>query len=183
MSKKIEIVVPKNLEEAAHFLMEISQEQRIIDKIQSDLNAAVDKLKKEAMDNSKPHQKKISELVEGLFTFAETHRDELTEGGKRKTVELPTGTFGWRMTPPAVSLRNIKSILKSLKNLGLTRFIRIKIKEEVDKEAILKEPDIAKTVKGISISQHEEFVVKPAELKIEIAIQVDKFKKATKGGE
>ncbi len=115
--------------------------------------------------------------MEGLFAYAEAHRDELTNHGKRKTVEVPTGTFGWRMTPPAVTLRGIEQILGSLKSLKLGRFIRTQ--EEVDKEAMLKEPDVAKTVKGVSIGQHEEFVAKPAELEVEIATHVDKLKKAT----
>ncbi|MDP1815175.1 MAG: host-nuclease inhibitor Gam family protein [Leadbetterella sp.] len=176
MPKKVVIAVPKSLNEAAQFLAEIGQEQRATDKIQSDLNAKVDELKAKAMADVKPHQEKVSQLVEGLFAYAEAHRDELTDGGKRKTVEVPTGTFGWRMTPPAVSLRGVKSILKSLKSLKLKRFIRTK--EEVDKGAMLKEPDVAKTVTGVSISQREEFVAKPAVLEVEIATQVDKLKKA-----
>ncbi|KKT96721.1 MAG: Mu-like protein prophage FluMu host-nuclease inhibitor protein gam, partial [Parcubacteria group bacterium GW2011_GWA2_45_15] len=69
----------------------------------------------------------------------------------------------------------VESILESLKSLKLKRFIRTK--EEIDKEAMLKEPETAKTVKGVSISQHEEFVAKPTELQVEVAIQVDKLKK------
>jgi len=176
MAKRSVVAVPKSLNEAAQFLAEIGQEQRATDKIRSDLNATVDELKAKAMADDEPHQKKISQLVEGLFAFAEAHRDELTDGGKRKTVEVPTGTFGWRMTPPSVKLRDIESILESLRELKLKRFIRTK--EEIDKEAMLKEPEVAKTVKGVSISQHEEFVAKPAELEVEIATQVDKLKKA-----
>lgn len=175
MPKKVVIAVPRSLDEAAQFLAQIGEEQRATDKIQSDLNAKVDELKTKAMVNDEPHQKKISELVEGLFAYAEAHRDVLTDGGKRKTVEVPTGIFGWRMTPPAVSLRDVKSILKSLKSLKLERFIRIE--EGVNKEAMLKEPDLAKTVKGVSISQHEDFIAKPAVLDIEIATQVDKLKR------
>ncbi|MBU2575638.1 host-nuclease inhibitor Gam family protein, partial [Patescibacteria group bacterium] len=130
----------------------------------------------EAMADAKPRQEKVSELLEGLFAFAEAHRDELTEGGKRKTVEVPTGIFGWRTTPPAVSLRDIKSILASLVSLGLERFIRTK--EEVDKEAMLKEPEVAKKVKGVSIDQREEFIAKPTELEVEITSDVNKLKKA-----
>ncbi|PIS34681.1 MAG: hypothetical protein COT37_01425, partial [Parcubacteria group bacterium CG08_land_8_20_14_0_20_43_9] len=74
-------------------------------------------------------------------------------------------------------LRDVESILESLKALKLKRFIRTK--EEVDKEAMLKEPETAKTVKGVSISQHEEFVAKPAELEVEIATRVGKLKKNT----
>jgi len=159
MPKRTVVAVPKSLDEAARFLAQIGEEQRATDKIRSGLNAKVDELKAKAMVEDEPHQEKISQLVEGLFAFAEAHRDELTDGGKRKTVEVPTGTFGWRMTPPAVSLRNVKSILESLRALKLKRFIRTK--EEVDKEAMLKDPETAKTVKGVSISQHEEFVAKP----------------------
>lgn len=176
MLKKVVIVVPKSLDEAAEFLAQIGKEQRATDTIQSDLNAKVDELKVKAMFNTKLHQKKISQLVEGLFAYAEVHRNELTDGGKSKTVKLPTGWFGWRWTPPAISIRNVKAILVKFKELGLKQFIRIK--EEPNKEAMLKEPEIAKTIKGVSISQHEEFVVKPAELELEIVSNVDKLKKS-----
>ncbi len=176
MPKRAVVPVPKSLNEAAQFLAQIGEEQRATSEIQLGLNAKVDELKAKAMVDDKPHQEKISQLVEGLFAFAEAHRDELTNGGKRKTVEVPTGTFGWRMTPPSVKLRDVESILESLKALKLKRFIRTK--EEVDKEAMLKEPETAKTVKGVSISQHEEFVAKPAVLEVEIVTQVDKLKKA-----
>jgi len=170
--------VPKHLDEAAKFLSSIGHEQREIDKIKTTLNEKIEELEAEVMDNVKPHEEKISQLVEGLFAFAESSRDKLTDGGKRKTVEVPTGIFGWRVTPPAVSLTSIKVVLASLKTLKLDRFIRTK--EEPDKEAMLKEPEVAKTVKGVSISQREEFVVKPVELEVEIASNVKKLKKATK---
>lgn len=176
MLKKAVIPMPGNLDEAAQFLAQIGEEQRAIDKVQSDLNTEVDELKTKAMADTKPHQDKIFQLIEGLLAYAGVRRDELTDGGRRKTVETPTGIFCWRMTPPAVSLHNVKSILESLKLLGLNRFIRIK--EEIDKEAMLKEPDVAEAVEGVSISQHEEFVVKPAKLEVEITTRVDKLKKA-----
>jgi len=174
--KRQVIPVPHDLDEAAEFLRQIGGEQRNIDTIRSTLNAEVDGLKARAMANVKPHQEKISRLVEGLYVYAESHRQELTDGGKRKTVEVPTGIFRWRITPPAVSLRNVKSILESLKSLELDRFIRIR--EEVNKEAMLKEPDIAQAIQGVSVSQREEFIVKPAELEVEITTAVKKLQKA-----
>ncbi|MBI5222589.1 MAG: host-nuclease inhibitor Gam family protein [Candidatus Magasanikbacteria bacterium] len=173
MPKRTVVAVPKNLDEAARFLAQIGKEQRATDEIKLGLNAAVDKLKADAMAADEPHQEKVLQLVEGLFVFAEAHRDELTDGGKRKTVEVPTGTFGWRMTPPSVKLRDVESILESLKSLKLKRFIRTK--EEIDKEAMLKEPETAKTVKGVSISQHEEFVAKPAELEAKLTFEAERL--------
>ncbi len=137
----------------------------------------VEKLKAEAITETTPHEGNISQFVEGLFVFGESRREELTEGGKRKTVEVPTGLFCWRLTPHAVSLKNVEEVLNSLKSLGLNRFIRTK--EEVNKEEMLKEKEVAKTVNGVSITQHEEFIVKPAELGIEIASRVSKLKKIT----
>ena len=170
------VPIPASLEGTAEFVGRIGKEQRKINWIQTELNDKVEKLKVEAMAKTTPHEGNISQLIEGLFVFAESHRKELTEDGKKRTIDLPTGVFGWRLTPPAVSLKNVKAVLKELVKLGLKRFIRVK--QEVDKDAMLKEPKLAMSVKGVSIGQHEEFVVKPAELKTEITSDVSKLKKA-----
>ena len=173
--KHVVVPIPASLEEAAEFIGRIGKEQREIDRIQNELNKAVEKLKSESMSETQGHEVNISKLFEGLFVFGQSHRDELTEDGKKKTVEVPTGIFGWRMTPPAVSLKNVKQILKELVKRRLKQFIRVK--REVDKEAMLKEPELAASVKGVSIGQHEEFMVKPAELEVEITSDVSKLKK------
>ncbi|OIO50294.1 MAG: hypothetical protein AUJ11_03005 [Parcubacteria group bacterium CG1_02_44_65] len=163
------------MEEAAEFVGRIGKEQREIDRIQNKLNEAVEKLKSKSMSESQVRNENISQLVEGLFIFAESHRKELTKNEKKKTIEFPTGIFGWRMTPPAVSLKNVKQILKELMKRKLKQFIRVK--REVDKEAMMKEPELAASIKGVTIGQHEEFMVKPAELELEITSEVDKLKK------
>lgn len=168
---------PKNLEEAAEFLTFIGREQREVDRIQTELNEEIEKLKAKTMAGLAPHEEKIDRLVEGLHAFAENQKAALTKDGKRKTVPLPTGEFGWRITPPAVTISNRETVLANIKALGLVdRFIRIK--EELDKEAMLKEPDLAQTIKGVSITQREEFVVKPSELEIEIVSSAKKLKRA-----
>lgn len=176
--KRSVVLVPKDLKEAAKFVAKIAKAQRSIEAIKSDLNAEVDKLKTRAVAEAGPHSQKIEDLLEGLFAFAETNRDQLTKSGKVKSVKLETGIFGWRTTPPAVTLRNIKSIIKSLRSLKLGRFIRTK--EEVDKEAMLKEPEVAKTVKGVSIGQYEEFFVRPEEIEVEATVNADNLRKKSK---
>ena len=47
----------------------------------------------------------------------------------------------------------------------LKRFIRTK--EEINKEAILDEPEVVASVKGISITQKEDFVIVPFETELE----------------
>ena len=51
-----------------------------------------------------------------------------------------------------------------LRRLGLTQSIRAK--EEINKEAILNEPEAIKGVAGISISQGEDFVIVPFETEL-----------------
>lgn len=172
--KRAVVAVPHSLDEAAKFVARLGQEQREIDRINLALNEKLKDLTAKATAEAKPYQESIAEIVGGLFAFAESRREELTDGGQKKTVELPTGIFGWRMTPPAISLREVKEVLVRLKTMGLTQFVRTK--EEVDKEAMLKEPELAKSVKGVSITQHEDFLVKPKELTAEIAVKVSKLK-------
>ena len=69
------------------------------------------------------------------------------------------------MRPPSVSARPIDKVIEALKDMGLKRFIRFK--EEIDKEAILGDPDAVKYIKGIKIEQREDFVIVPFETELE----------------
>ena len=97
-----------------------------------------------------------------MHTFCEANRAELTNGGKVKTANLVTGDVSWRLRPPSVSIRGADTVIETLKRLALGRFVRAK--EEVNKEAILNEPDAVKGVAGISIvTGVEDFVITPFE--------------------
>lgn len=61
-------------------------------------------------------------------------------------------------------VRGADQVIEQLRSFGLDRFIRIK--EEVNKEAVLAEPDSVIVVKGITIAQSEDFVVEPFETAI-----------------
>lgn len=98
----------------------------------------------------------------GIQTWAEAHRDALTEGGKTKTANMITGLVQWRQRPPSVTVRGAEAVLETLRRLDLGRYIRTK--EEVNKEAILNEPDGVRGVAGITlVSGVEDFVVTPFE--------------------
>ncbi|MFC1662681.1 host-nuclease inhibitor Gam family protein [Patescibacteria group bacterium] len=175
--KRSVVAVPQDLAAAAKFIADIAVEQRAIDAVNTRLNSRLDRLKEEAAEKVQVRQRRIDDLVTGLFAFAQANRTELTDSDKKKSVDLPVGTFGWRLTPPAVTLRNVDAVLKQLREKRLTRFIRVK--KTVDKEAMLKEPGAAGQVKGVKIGQHEEFFVKPDKTDAEIAAGVDKLKKLT----
>jgi phage host-nuclease inhibitor protein Gam len=80
--------------------------------------------------------------------------------------KVPAGENNWRRRPPKVSVRGMAVVLERLKSLGLKRFIRTK--EEVNKEAMLAEPDVAASVDGINVgSEGEDFVITPFETDLE----------------
>lgn len=170
------IAAPQSLNEAADFLQQIGEEQRAIRAIEWSLNAEVKRLQTQATTEATPHQEKIDELFAGLFAFAQGHRDELTKQGKRKTVEVPSGKFGWRITPLAVSIDDTEAVIAELKRRNLKDLIRLV--EEPNKEKIRKAPDRVKNVPGIIFCQREMFAATPAELKVKVESDVEELKKA-----
>ena len=94
----------------------------------------------------------------------EANRDALTSGGKVKSAALTTGEIGWRMRPPSARITGQDAVLDVLRRLGFGRFIRQK--EEVNKEAILNEPEAVAHVPGIAISQGEDFFITPFEAEL-----------------
>lgn len=159
--------VPQSDEEAAAAIARIGELHRAIERIKSAADDQVAAIAELAANEAAPLRAQHAAAIEGLKTYCEAHRMRLTEGGKTKTAKFLTGVVAWRARPPAVRLPRAREALADLiarlKALGLDRFIRTK--EEVDKEAMLAEPDVAASVQGVSIgSAGEDFVVEPLEL-------------------
>lgn len=107
-------------------------------------------------------KEKLAPKQDAVQAWCESRRDELTQNGKTKTGSFNTGEVQWRQRPPSVGIRGVDSVLDSLKMRGFTQFIRIK--EEINKEAMLNEPELAATVAGVTIKTGvEDFVITPFE--------------------
>ena len=133
---------------------DLEREQVRLSTLQADEKAAVDEKYTAQLTTLKEQVKPLQKAVQA---YCESRRLELTNGGKQKTAYFTTGEVQWRAKPPAVVA---KGILESLRNSGLFRFIRTK--EELNKEAMLAEPDIARSISGVTIREGvEEFVIKP----------------------
>ncbi|EIG26719.1 host-nuclease inhibitor Gam family protein [Haemophilus paraphrohaemolyticus] len=136
---------------------DLEREQVRLSTLQADEKAVVDEKYMEKLTALKEQVKPLQKAVQA---FCESRRLELTNGGKQKTAYFTTGEVQWRAKPPAVVAKGIDSILESLRNLGLFRFIRTK--EELNKEAMLAEPEVARSISGVTIREDvEEFVIKP----------------------
>ncbi len=156
--------VPQNREAAAAAVAAIGIASRELTRIEADMNDAIALLRQQFEQEAEPYRRRIGQLTDGLQIFAEANRAALTQGGKTKTVAFTSGELVWRMRPPSVRVTGVESVLDALRRLGLKRFIREK--EEVNKEAILNEPEAVAHVPGIAISQGEDFVVVPFEAEL-----------------
>ena len=173
MSKVVKIksqaatyVIPQSRPEMVESISEIGRHQRLLDKINAEMNDELAKIKQRYEESAEPHSKAISDLSKGVQAYCEAHRDELTDHGKTKTIGLPSGEVKWRACPPSVKIYGADAVIKMLQKKGMFGFIREKI--EINKEAILADPKAVIGIKGITIvDDKEEFVIEPFESKLE----------------
>ena len=153
--KKTNTIVPDSIAQADELLGKLSSLQDSINEIEARLRREVAELKAKAKKDLEVLEGKRGVAINALFTFAHPRKAELTK--KQRTVNLPCGVFGWRMTPPRVELEcGIKDAIAVLKQTGNREFIRIK--EEIDREALLEKKPV---IEGISYEQNDEFFVVP----------------------
>lgn len=163
-TKAVAVSVPQSREQAAAAVAEIGTISRDLARIQATMNDRLAEVKTAFEETAEPLRLKIEALNQGVQTWAEANRDSLTQNGKVKTCALTTGEIAWRLRPPSVRITGAEAVLDALRRLGLKRFIREK--EEVNKDAILNEPEAVAHVPGIAISQGEDFVVVPFEAEL-----------------
>lgn len=164
--KANDIPAAKSREEVEALIQEMGDAQRKVERIEASMNDKLSKLKAEYEERAKPLNELIANNFAAIQAYCGVNRDNMLKGDA-KTAKLTTGEIYWRVTPPKVAIRGADAVMKALKSLGLIHFIRSK--EEIDKQAILADPDKVSQIKGITISQREEFGVKPFSSEIEKA--------------
>lgn len=154
--------VPQTQKDAAADIHKIGDLQRQITRTQTEMNDCIAHITATYQPTLEAMNDNLKLLQQGVQGYCEAHRSELTNGGKVKTANLVTGEIQWRQRPPSVSVRGAEAVIEVLKRLGLGKFVRSK--EEVNKEAILNQPDAVRGVAGISIVNGvEDFVITPFE--------------------
>lgn len=156
------VYVPQSKEDVIGDIKKVGDMQRELEREQTIMNDAIGEITERHAPGIESLKKDIDLLSKGIQGWCEAHRDELTQNGKTKTASLITGKVEWRNRPPSVGIRGVETVLETLHRLNLDRFIRIK--EEVNKDAILNEPEVVKGVAGITIrSGIEDFSITPFE--------------------
>ncbi|MCT6068142.1 host-nuclease inhibitor Gam family protein [Escherichia coli] len=154
--------VPGTREEVIEGIRLLGDAQRELVRAETEMNDAIGDITARYAPLTESLKKRMSELQSGIQTWCEAHRDELTGNGKVKFANLTTGEVQWRNRPPSVSIRAADNVIELLRRLGLERFIRVK--EEINKDAILNEKEAVKNIPGITIkSDIEDFSIIPFE--------------------
>lgn len=168
LKTKAAVSIPQTQSDAAADIRKIGDLQRLALRASTEMNDAIAEITQQFQPVLDELNERIKLLQEGVQGYCEAHRDDLTNGGKVKTANLITGEVQWRQRPPSVSIRGAESVIETLKRLGLPKFVRTK--EEVNKEAILNEPDAVRGVAGITVvTGVEDFVITPFEQQAEAA--------------
>ncbi len=174
--KKVPSVrIPYSTAEVSEFIFRLRDAKRAIEQRTLNANARIGKIQAELAAETAPLQQELDDLAEGLNLYATAHRFELTEGGKVQSAEFGTGRLGWRTTPPRVEIRGLDKVIEWIKSRRLKLFLRAKL--EVNKEAMLADPERAETVPGVSIVQDEIFYVWPDEFDAEIELAKSRLKR------
>lgn len=162
------VVAIQSRDEADLAIAEIGKLQRARQFIETRMNEELALVRQRHEDDAAPHGMRILNLALAVQGWANANRTQLTDDGKTKTVKLGGGDISWRLNPWSVVLRGAEKVLQALKDRKLRRFIRVKL--EINKEALLEEKDLAalKAIKGLSFKQTEQFVIKPFETELEV---------------
>ena len=170
-----DVRIPQNRDEAAAMITEYGAAAIAVQRIEAELKEALAKEKKAAEDLAAPHLKKAYDLFQGLHTYCAANREQLLGNSGTKTVDFGTGTVKWRHNPPKVKISGgeeaVLDLIVQKKAEAMAKddvateaaygnFLRVKI--EIDREAMLKDPALARTIAGVSIPKGGEmFEVEP----------------------
>lgn len=164
-----------NTQKAEKIIREIGEFQVQAQRARQESEEQIKKIRNKANVKIRFKQRAIDRRLILLYIFYKRNWEELTSAGKRKIVKFVNGEIGEYLTPPGVTVRNKKNVIKALETKELDKFVRT-IKE-VDKEAILMSPEEVVEISGIKVSQKERFGVTPKQTKEIVAADAKKLKK------
>ena len=155
--------VLKTWGEVEEALKEIKKIDNDVAKVEAFHNDKLDEIKNEMAVKTEDDLKRKARLEKDLEEFAGAHKDEVRSEKRLKTKELNNGFIGFRWTPWSIRFAKKKKdeVIALLKKKKLDDWIRTK--EELDKDAVMKDYDEEyaddKTLKSVGLERKrkEEF--------------------------
>lgn len=161
------VPVPQSRADCAADIKKLGDAQRDFERTRAEMNDAIATITQRYQPGLEVLDAQCQALAKGIQTWCEANRATLCENGG-KTANLVTGEVSWRQRPPSVRISGADSVIETLRRMQLERFVRTK--DEVNKEAMLNEPDAVRGIAGISIvTGVEDFAVVPFGVDVEVA--------------
>jgi phage host-nuclease inhibitor protein Gam len=136
LKKKATAIAIADWNQADTYLRRIGDATTEIAQLEADAKAAIDDAKADLAKNVNPLKEEIDVLVRSLEAFSAAHQEDFGEARSRK---LNFGILGWRKS---TSISTKKSTLEKIKEVFRTKAAQfLRIKEEVDKDALAKLTD------------------------------------------
>ena len=161
----LSIPVPADRDACALAIRDLGNQMRLLTRVETEMNDRIADITVEYEPRVNTLKASIQALQTGIQTWCEANRPELTNAGKTKSGHFTTGDVQWRQRPPSITVRGVEAVLAWLEEKKLDRFIRVK--REINKDALLNEPEIAQTTPGVTlVSGVEDFVISPFEQEV-----------------
>ena len=168
-TKATAAAVPQSKTDCAAYIRSLGDLQREFERQRAEMNDAIAAITQTAEPVLSALSERMLALQTGIQTWCEANRVVLCGEADRlgKTANLVTGEVAWRQVPPSVQVRGADAVIDRLQVMGLGRFIRSK--DEVNKEAMLAEPEAVRGIVGITIvTGLENFSITPFEASAEV---------------
>lgn len=154
-----------SLGEATAAVGEIAALDREIAAIEADLEAEIQMARERAEQRASMPRIRRKSLNDAVCVFATLNKAELFNNAR--TLDLVYGKIGFRLTPPTISQeRGVtkETTIAKCRELGLLDGIRVK--EKLNKEALLGWPDERLALVGVVRRQRDEFFLDTAREKL-----------------
>lgn len=167
MSKKrvkSTILACQSKSEVMEKITQIGNKQREIARLETEMNDKIAEITEQYTVKISTLQDEIVILTHSAQIWCEANRNNLLNKGL-KTANLITGEVSWRYRPAKVSVKKEDFVIEQLEQKGLMQFIRVK--KNVNKDAVLTDRQAVKDIEGISIVDGvEDFVITPFEVEV-----------------
>lgn len=159
--KQLAVPVPQDQNQLEDTLTQILATQRMIENVKADRVAEIEKINQKVRKKLRPLEERLKKMAKAVLTYATAHFDELTESGKRSSVELALDIIvRWYKTQWSVQLlKPEKTVIAELQKKGFTEFLRSP-PPEIDKRAMVKNIKKAAFLKLVKFIKKKMFAIK-----------------------
>lgn len=146
-------------------IAEIAERQSVIQRLVAQADESIARLQGDLARAIATPKEGIDARAAVVHLWAEANREVICKKGT-KTAFLATGTIEWRDGRASVRISGEDEVIATLKRLGLAKFVRTK--DEINKEAVLADPDSAQGIAGLTVVRGAEtLAIKPNQTEIE----------------